>query len=349
MTPEHTPTPENETEAAERVPSRSTYAGKRRRLITLAIVIVGVLAVGLALDMASRSPALCLSCHEMELRGHEWEQSAHNMVVCVDCHTEPRPWYATPLRLVERGGLIVRDVSSHLAGGYDTSIDRSSAAKSPITDEVCLQCHDPNRKATSGYRILIDHVEHAKTNGSCVSCHVRTAHPVETRGQALTFMGQCFTCHGTPEQPDASAECGVCHPDDYELVPATHEDSKWATKHGDTAVSDFGLCDMCHDQPFCTDCHGVAMPHPDGWAEGATGHAIVAKTDRAVCEKCHGASLDMCTMCHHKGYEPRKGPWVKQHFEQVRERGAAYCMESCHSPVYCIRCHADGAPLTSPE
>ncbi|MDO9108844.1 MAG: NapC/NirT family cytochrome c [Coriobacteriia bacterium] len=312
----------------------------RRKPVFMAMVLLGVLVVGYALQAASSSPALCLSCHEMQLRGHEWEQSAHTQVTCVDCHTKPRPWYATPLRLVDRAALIVRDVSSHLAGGYDVSIDRSSAKTSPITDAVCLQCHDPNRKATSGFRILIDHVEHAKLNGSCVSCHVRTAHPVETRGQALTFMGQCFTCHGTLEQPDASGDCGVCHPADYEPVPPTHENTKWAKKHGEIAVSDFGLCEMCHKQPFCTDCHGVAMPHPAGWAEGATGHSLVAKTNRAVCERCHGKSLDMCTMCHHQGYTPTKGTWVKQHFEQVRKRGAAYCMDRCHSPLFCIRCHA---------
>lgn len=327
----------------------SPRKGARRIGITVLVVVLGVLLAGWVLDIASSSPALCMSCHEMQLRGHEWQQSAHVSVKCVSCHTKPRPWYATPVRLVDKAGIIVRDVSSHMRGGYDVSIDRSSAKTSPITDEVCLQCHDPNRKATSGFRIKIDHVEHAKRNGSCVSCHVRTAHPVATRGRALTFMGQCFTCHGTPDQPKASATCSVCHPSDYKLIPPTHENAKWKTKHGQTAVSDFGLCDMCHDKPFCTDCHGLEMPHPQGWAEGATGHSLVAKTNRAVCERCHGSSLDMCTMCHHKGYEPSKGPWVKQHFEQVRKQGAAYCMSRCHSPVFCIKCHASGAPVSDAD
>jgi len=345
MTPDERQIPAEET--AETQPATDAAGGPRRRrtLLTVAIVVLGVLFVGLVLDLASASPALCMSCHEMELRGHEWEQSAHAQTTCVECHTKPRPWYATPLRLVDRAGLLVRDVSAHLAGGYDTSIDRSSAATSPITDEVCLQCHDANRKATSGYRIKIDHVEHAKRNGSCVSCHVRTAHPVESRGRALTFMAECFTCHGTPDQPEASAECNVCHPDDYELIPPTHENKQWAKKHGETAVSDFGLCEMCHTEQFCTDCHGVTMPHPEGWAEGATGHSLVAKTNRAVCENCHGKRLDMCTMCHHQDYEPSKGPWVKQHFESVEKQGAAYCFQACHSPVFCIKCHAGGAPV----
>jgi len=349
MTPDETQIPAEE--HAEDTTAQVAVGRSRtkRTLITIAVVILGVLLIGFILDVASASPALCMSCHEMELRGHEWEESAHAQTTCVECHTKPRAWHATPLRLVDRAGIMVRDVSSHLAGGYDTSIDTSSAAASPITDAVCLQCHDPERKATSGFRIKIDHVEHAKRNGSCVSCHLRTAHPVESRGRALTFMAQCFTCHGTPEQPEASAECGVCHPSDYELVPPTHENAQWATKHGEVAVTDFGLCDMCHTEQFCTDCHGVTMPHPDGWAEGATGHSQAATTDREVCEQCHGSRLDMCTMCHHEGYEPAKGPWVKQHYDEVEKRGAAYCMDTCHSPLFCIRCHAEKAPVPDVE
>lgn len=312
--------------------------GRQRVAVTLAVVLLGLLIVGGGLDFASSSPALCMSCHEMELRAGEWHESAHAQVTCVSCHLPPRPWYAVPARLVDRAGLLVRDVSAHLAGGFDDPVDVRGTAR-PISDATCLQCHTANREATSGYRILIDHVEHAKRNGSCVSCHVRTAHPIETRGRALTFMAQCYTCHGTAAEPDASAECSTCHPADYELVPATHEQVAWKDDHGETARSDFGLCELCHEQPFCTDCHGVQMPHPDGWEKGATGHAAAAKTDRAVCSRCHGETLDMCTMCHHDAYEPAKGTWVQQHYEEVRERGAAYCMSECHAPAYCITCH----------
>jgi hypothetical protein len=43
-------------------------------------------------------------------------------------------------------------------------------------------------------------------------------------------------------------------------------------------------------------------------------------------------------MCHHQSYDPNKGTWVKQHFLEVEQTGAAACME-CHSPIYCVRCH----------
>lgn len=331
--------------------SSAVRRGSRRARAGLTVVLslLGVFALGFVLDYVSASPDICVACHEMELRVHGWERSAHNTVACVECHTTPRPWYAVPLRIGDRAALLARDMVSHVAGGFSGPIDEPSAGSEAIEDDVCLQCHDANRKATSGYRILIDHVEHAARNGSCVSCHVRTAHPIESRGRALTLMAQCYTCHGTPEMPEASAECGVCHPADYELIPATHIAQTWPREHGETALSDTGLCGMCHERQECTDCHGVEMPHPDGWERGATGHAVVAATDRAVCAPCHGETLDMCTMCHHTGYDPSRGTWVKQHFSEVEKRGAAYCMDECHAPVYCIRCHAGSVPVPGDE
>jgi len=312
----------------------------RRRAKALAFVLLGVLAFGVLLDVVTASPALCGSCHEMVPRTESWAESAHASVTCVECHQAPHPWYALPQRLVGRAGILVRDISLHVSGDYEDPVDASRSGGSPIEDETCLQCHDPNRKATSGYRILIDHVEHARRNGSCVSCHVRTAHPLESRGRALSLMAQCFTCHGTAEEPDASAQCDVCHPADYEPKPAAHLEPTWMEAHGATALADAGLCEMCHETEYCADCHGLEIPHPDDWAKGATGHGIVAARDRAVCAQCHGDGPDMCTMCHHSDYTPGQGTWIKQHFTAVREDGASYCMTECHSPVFCIDCHA---------
>lgn len=327
-------------------PHAGRTRGRTRVAIAIVVVVLGVFLFGWLLDYVTASPALCSSCHEMAPRAESWEQSAHAHVSCVECHQEPHPWYAVPQRLVGRAGILVRDVTSHMAGDYDDPVDASQSADSPIADETCLQCHDADRKATSGYRIIIDHVEHAKLNGSCVSCHVRTAHPLESRGRALSLMAQCFTCHGTAEKPEASAECDVCHPSDYEPKPAAHMEQEWMRDHGQVALTDARLCGMCHEKAMCEQCHGLEMPHPDDWAKGATGHGVVARTDRAVCTQCHGDRLDMCTMCHHSDYDPNRGTWIKQHFLNVRERGATYCMSECHSPVFCIDCHATEVPAS---
>lgn len=308
------------------------------RIRIAAFVFLGVLVLGVGFDLGTASPRLCFACHEMELRAASWSESAHNVVGCVKCHQAPTAWYEVPTRVAGRAGLLARDVAAHLSGEFSDPIDAPSVGSAPVTDDVCLQCHDPNREATSGYRILIDHVEHARRNGSCVSCHVRTAHPLETRGGPLSLMSQCYTCHGAPEYPDADTACGTCHPAGYELLPASHTEERWERGHGDVSEVDATLCVMCHEQSFCDDCHGLPMPHPDRWAAGDQGHAVLAEPDPAVCEPCHSGGPDLCTMCHHTSYEPLTGTWIDQHSVEVKAEGSEYCL-TCHPGPYCSFCH----------
>ncbi|MDO8880859.1 MAG: NapC/NirT family cytochrome c [Coriobacteriia bacterium] len=301
-------------------------------------VVVGILVLAIAFDLGTSSPGVCFACHEMELRAASWAESAHTVVTCVKCHQAPTEWYELPTRVAGRAALLARDVAAHVSGDFADPVDAPAADAEPVSDDVCLQCHDPNRTATSGYRILIDHVEHAKRNGSCVSCHVRTAHPSPTRGGPLSLMGQCYTCHGTPEYPDADTGCATCHPADYEPLPQTHMASAWARGHGDVSEDDAALCTMCHEQSYCDGCHGLAMPHPERWSAGAEGHAVVAERDPAVCTSCHSGGPDLCTMCHHTSYEPLTGAWIEQHSVEVIDEGADYCL-TCHSAPYCSFCH----------
>ena len=234
----------------------------------------------------------------MSPRTQTWTHSAHAVVACVKCHQTPTPWYALPQRLVGRGELLARERDARdrrLRGPRRLAGVRSD----PVQDEVCLQCHDVNRKATSGFRIIIDHAEHAKRNGSCVSCHVRTAHPVDTRGTAISLMSQCFTCHGTAEKPKASASAGSATPPTTSCSPNRTRPPRGSSGHGKAAKADPKQCGMCHAKAFCDDCHGVQMPHPKGWATGATGHAATAQLNRAPLRALPWRRLDMCTMCHH--------------------------------------------------
>lgn len=301
-------------------------------------VVIGVLALGIAVDLGTASPSLCASCHEMAKRVASWSRSPHVGIACVTCHQTSRPWYALPWRLADRTRLLGRDVARHVAGGYRDPVDGRISGTAPMPDAACLQCHDPNRKATSGFRILIDHAAHAKRNGSCVSCHVRTAHPVETRGAALSLMAACFTCHGTARTAKAPGRCDLCHPSGYVLVPASHKAADWKRTHGGVALSDLKQCEMCHVKSTCDSCHGLDMPHPMGWAKGKPGHGDVAERDRALCGRCHGGRPDICTMCHHDAYDPAKGTWAKQHSAEAERRGADFCID-CHSALDCVRCH----------
>lgn len=339
---------------------------RSRRLRIAVRVAIGIglaLLVLVGIDVATSQPAVCRSCHAMEPRAASWAKSTHVEIPCVACHQPPTEWYELPQRLVGRARLLGRDVAWQLNGRAseeDGSAETSASTKTQSTTSTgvgsvssanCLVCHDVNRKATSGFRILIDHPEHAKRNKTCLSCHVNTGHPEATRGTALSLMDQCFTCHGTPEQPKASAECRVCHPADYDLKPASHEPKTWQRgDHGDLAKADPQQCRLCHEQAFCTDCHGLEMPHPARWSEATTGqpsgHAQFVETDREVCARCHVSEPDVCGRCHHEGWEPARGPWTRQHPSVVDKRGFDFCME-CHTLAYCSFCHVKASTETS--
>ncbi len=327
-----------ESSVGESPATAATASSARPRVLRIVAIVFGIIVLLGMWDVVTASPILCASCHEMQPRHATWERSAHAAVSCVRCHTAPHRWYEVPQSVVSQTALLARDVVAHVRGGYPDPVDGRLPGTEPMADEICLQCHDVNRKATSGFRILIDHAEHAKRNKSCVSCHVRTAHPLPDRGTPLSLMSQCFTCHGTTKYPTASAQCSVCHPVGYALKPTSHKTAKWNRGHAVVAKADPKQCVMCHTKAFCTDCHGLEMPHPEGWGQGKTGHGINAEANRAMCARCHKQKPDLCSMCHHVSYDPTKGTWAKQHFLEVEARGAAGCFE-CHQPAFCVRCH----------
>lgn len=310
---------------------------RRQRLAVAAGVVVAFALLWFGADRLTSSPAVCGSCHEMGARVAEWKTSPHAKVACVSCHV-PHPWYALPQAVFDRTRFLSRVLGQHVgSAGSVAMVDSRPAGIPPMSDAVCKQCHDPNRKPTTGLGIIIDHPKHAKRNGSCVSCHITVAHPSPEWGTAVSFMQVCFNCHGTGKTAKAPATCGLCHPAGFKLRPGTH-DAKWKQTHGKVALTERKQCLMCHQASFCDGCHKIQMPHPAGWAQ-KSGHPVAAQRDRQVCVQCHGGAADFCTMCHHKAYDPARGTWVQQHFLEVEAKGASYCLESCHSPVFCATCH----------
>lgn len=320
-------------------PDRVSWLDTHLRAVWTAVaMLVAISALAFGTVRVTASPRLCSSCHEMRPKVDAWRTSGHAQVGCPSCHQTPRPWYQFPQTLAERGQLLSRDVRAHF-GGVREFAATSATTSSVIPDSTCLHCHDPVREVTMRYGTLIDHNEHAERNGSCVSCHLWTAHPRPGSEKPLLLMEQCFSCHGNPRSPDASADCGVCHPPSFDKRPVSHAAAQWnKAEHGATATRDRQQCVMCHKDEYCRDCHGLEMPHPAGWEKGKTGHGPLGTRDHRVCDTCHPKSPDFCSMCHHEGYEPRHGPWIDQHPLLVERRGTAFCME-CHVPTHCVDCH----------
>jgi len=301
-------------------------------------VIVGIVVLGVGIVQVTASPKVCSSCHEMQPAVETWATSSHTQVGCPACHEEPLPWYRFPQTLAVRGVMFQRDISVHVTSGEEGTATISAETSVTIPDSRCLECHDPSTEISMRFGTLIDHTAHLRLNDSCVSCHAWTAHPEPDADKALLFMGACFDCHGQTDVPEASGECGVCHPPEFEQRPVSHEPSGWQNEHGELAKPDQQQCAMCHEESFCLDCHGLEMPHPTGWEDGASSHGPVAAENRQVCTNCHPRDPDFCSMCHHDGFQPKEGPWIDQHPELVVERGASFCLE-CHDPLYCYDCH----------
>jgi len=322
--------------------------GSRRKLflwIAAALVLM-VAAAAATVGSASFSRRFCSSCHEMQPMISAWRASPHAEVECYSCHGSPYEWYRSPQALVDRAARLARFVRVHLSGRMAQAVGDGDF-KGTIDDATCLHCHDPERTVTSRLGVLIQHQKHAERNKSCVSCHLYTAHPDANADRDMLMMQLCYECHGQPDQPKATAECRLCHPKGLPLRPQSHTEGDWKQRHGKLAKADTPLCMMCHREAFCQDCHGLAMPHPSGWARGKSSHGVVARRDHLVCEKCHVGRTNLCTMCHHQGYDQSKGPWVSQHFRMVQETGAVFCMR-CHEGTFCVRCHTADRILTTP-
>jgi hypothetical protein len=119
--------------------------------------------------------------------------------------------------------------------------------------------------------------------------------------------------------------------------------TKEAGKPGELPkVETINLCSTCHARTFCTDCHGVPLPHPSNWKNI---HGAFGKANPLVCQKCHGYQVDFCNTCHHSTafdwqYDPTT-PWIKQHPLAVRAVGVTPCLK-CHDPTFCPKCHTGG-------
>lgn len=263
-----------------------------------------------------------------------WSQSPHANVACASCHETPTPWYGYPKRLALRATSLSQDVYWHLTGTGEVTKTADAPA---IPDSACTKCHDPNRTPSSRGGVIIDHAAHAKLNRSCLSCHLDTAHPDSSAESALLMMEQCFTCHGQSASAKAPGTCKTCHPDYFPLPPSTHKATTWRSAHGKAAKANRDQCAMCHKASFCSDCHGLKMPHPTGWTRGPTGHSAVAKRDRDLCTNCHTGKPNPCSSCHHQAFE-LEGQWLEVHPAAVHESGTARCMQ-CHAADFCGNCH----------
>lgn len=207
----------------------------------------------------------------------------------------------------------------------------------------------------------------------------KTGEPNRTHEDFMS-MTACFRCHTHNETSPglkAPGECTACHPADFQLKPASHlqegfypkgharlgqaeakrvasfeagktEGEKAAPEGKETLaeklveVGSINECSTCHGETFCSDCHGLPMPHPVDFKKG---HGKLGKQQPKTCARCHGGVNRFCDECHHGtalDWNLKPTPaWIKQHPQAVAQKGAGACFD-CHKPTYCAACHVNG-------
>jgi len=279
-----------------------------------------------------------------------------------------------------------------------TAIDASRRASDHNfpRGQVCDRCHGPQHPrpeaeparcslchtAVEDNRVTValrapkpllhfNHTVHAQKGSTCEDCHgdmrnVRLATVLQLPREPM-----CLSCH---DGFTATSRCGACHPtasdgrlmtralDDRTLpalVPANH-DLAFVSDHAGVAKASPQLCDSCHAEKFCTDCHaGSVRPlriHPPDYLGGA--HVVDARSKAQDCQACHRTQT-FCLGCHERlGFGERAQgafgvgggqtfhppgwsgpPGAPQAHAQAAQQNLASC-SSCHQEDTCLSCHA---------
>lgn len=194
--------------------------------------------------------------------------------------------------------------------------------------ENCDPCHG-NIADTANFSsaIIFKHGYHQLV--ACSGCHTRFPHRRE--GTERPTMKGCFNCHGMQHGPMgelASGKCQDCHTAPVETLRPSWHTYDWAAKpHVAPAEKELNTkCLMCHDKPFCVECHdrdGVRWAPESGWAYDSDGGCLACHGDENLTKTTGGApksyqvqGLELsahadlsCQACHKDyRYEPGTDP-----------------------------------------
>jgi hypothetical protein len=201
----------------------------------------------------------------------------------------------------------------------------------------------------------------------------------------LPSEATCLACHdGTSNPGKATDRCGACHPSsaDGRLITRAFDEpaappllprgrSAWGASHdlafvrdhAGIAKADPGLCESCHSESDCQDCHsGVLRPMRIHAPDYMTLHAADARAMRSDCSSCHRQQTD-CAGCHERtGVMARSaegafgvgsplrfhpsgwstGTAGPQGHAFAAQRNLGACV-ACHEEDTCLSCHATTA------
>ena len=204
------------------------------------------------------------------------------------------------------------------------------------------------------------HGDSARANiARCATCHARPS---------------CTTCHiGPLNGPLARlplAEPGGAPGIQLQLIPMQRRrpllspvalqdtvtaakavrvhDPLFRTNHKASASTSAATCAGCHEQRFCSDCHGGEGARRFHAANFTQRHAADSYGRETQCASCHNAEL-FCRSCHRSSGLASKGrldaafhdaqpQWLLNHGRAARQ-GLQSCT-TCHAQRDCLTCHS---------
>jgi len=302
--------------------------------------------------------------YELPLNGESEVSLTMQPKQCTQCHTTNRP--VTP-----SAGIVI-DHEKHAENEVSCTVCHNRVAH---VEDFTLRNVDPatgkpNQKhedfmlMTACFRCHSQSVAEAPT-GTCEACHPKGFPLVpQFHKEAGFFPGKHGELaiearevaeEGKAEDASRAAEAEGGHQakgkeSGAEVVAVSNEGTAAAEAHGYEgeelpSVKSVNQCFTCHTDKFCTDCHGVIMPHPGDFKKQ---HGKIGKKNPEPCVQCHGSTDVFCDKCHHGKsinypYQDKLDWRTVQHPQAVAKTGAAACFP-CHSPTYCASCHVNGTP-----
>jgi hypothetical protein len=250
--------------------------------------------------------------------------------------------------------------------------------ETPHDPRPCGQCHGDALVAASAAadreNLRFSHRDHLSVvDGNCVRCHVGVGASDKT---LRAPMAACLRCHDHDEE-FRTRDCDACHTElAAELTrPRSHlvHGDDFIRDHPVLAASSQQVCETCHAERFCADCHGAsgvvpALPAARAFdqvsgmnlhrANFMARHAEEARGDPGLCSSCHMSPESFCLTCHidsgvagspGQAVSPHPPGWVgptssRNDHGRAARLDPASCA-SCHGgagEALCVECHQVG-------
>ncbi|HEY1959355.1 MAG TPA: hypothetical protein VGH28_27280 [Polyangiaceae bacterium] len=275
----------------------------------------------------------CTQCHEkIRTSTRESALDLPNTARCVSCHEKPHDTHECSTC---HGESSAREEAELVHA--QLRFDHGSHQRATGGD--CARCHQgvandatarllPKMATCFGCHKHRDEWDVRKCDG----CHVNVSAEEVTPDSHVVHDGDFIREHGVRAASNRDL-CASCHDDrscakchgvtvpalpwklavgDAPRTTGVHL-SGFRSRHPLEARAQPGLCNTCHAEQFCVECHtqlGVSAtaqnarsPHPAGWISATGGaHATEARTDPMSCAGCHGGGGEqLCVGCHKVG------------------------------------------------